>query len=124
MHRLKNAVHALGEKNDAAASDAIDTTIIDFDLADESVVPTWTIEMLDAFARGEPLGTWVSFTITGGEASDTLEFLRLLPEWLPVSYETEGERWTFRSRVLGRECIINFEASAYVIKLIGMPEPA
>ncbi len=124
MHRLKRAVTALGAEIASAASDAIDATITDFDLADESVVPAWTLEMLDAFTSGEPLRTWVPFTVVGAEASDTLEFLRLLPEWLPVSYVTDGERWTFRSVALGRECVINFEASAYVIKLIGTAEPA
>lgn len=127
MHRLKDAVttlaNALGHVLGIQELTAVDEAIEDFDLSDHEVVPVWILELLDAWSAGRITDDWVPFELIGMEASDTLQFLRELPTWLPVNVDDQGERWTLTSPRLPNEAIIAFEGDFYLVKPVGTPAP-
>ena len=127
MHRLKQAVTdlavALASPLDDARGKAIDQTLVDFELTDEAAIPGWVLDMLSAWTAGAATHGWVRFEVAGLDASDTLEFLRILHEWVPVELLNEGERWTFTATALSHEAIVTFEGDAYLVKPLGSAEP-
>jgi len=127
MHPLKDAVttlaKALGHMLGPQDLSAVDEAIENFDLSNDQVVPVWILEMLQTWSAGGITERWVPVELVGLEASDTLQFLRELPTWLPVSVDDRGERWTFTAPRLSSEAIIAFEGMFYLVKPVGAPEP-
>lgn len=127
MHRLKQAVMtlagAIGHELGPEELREIDETLEDFDLSNDELVPGWVLDLLDGWSAGRVSDGWVPFELAGMEASDTLQFLGELPQWLPVTVDNQGERWTLTSSRLTNEAIIAFEGDLYLIKAIGAPEP-
>lgn len=127
MHRLKRAIatlaDALGHALRADDLEALDDALDDLDLSGDAAVPDWVIALLDAWSGGRLTRGWVPFELRGAEASDTLQLLRDLPRWLPVTVDDEGERWTLTSPRLPHEAIIAFEGDLYLVKPVGAPEP-
>ncbi|MFT7679491.1 MAG: hypothetical protein ACI8QC_003493 [Planctomycetota bacterium] len=124
---LKTAVEALalsmGSELGPENASAVDKTLEEFELDSEDKVAGWLVQVLTDIANGETHQDWVQFDIAGLDSSDSLEFTRLLGEWLPIEVRNEGERWTIRSERLPSEAIITFEGSSYMTKPRGSPEP-
>lgn len=111
---LGGRIGAEGSEADRRAQ--IGKRMADAELADDAV-PAW---LLDAFAavRDEQVTDWVDFP-GHTDLTEVMDFVRGLPQVLPVPLEDNVESLTIVFEPLGREATVSWEGSCYRVSEIG-----
>jgi len=102
-----------------AVEEAVRTRLADQEIEGAEAVPTWLLDMLRAVRDGERDG-WIDYSrSTDVDDTNVLDFLRGLPELLPVTYENNEESWLFALPDRDLEVTISWEGSCYKVSRLG-----
>jgi hypothetical protein len=81
-------------------------------------VPAWLVHALRAILEEDSIG-WVDFARPNTDDTPVFDFIRNLPQLLPIILLDDVESWTFQFPTLSRELCISIEASCYKVGPIG-----
>jgi hypothetical protein len=113
----------LGARLGATAPEAERRTLVEARLSREGMegadaVPAWLLDLLRA-VRDRRLTEWIDFARGAGDDTHVLDFVRGLPDLLPVAYQNNEESWLLTFPRLNVEACISLEGSCYKVSELG-----
>ncbi len=113
----------LGARLQATSSEGerrqnIEARLTEEELEDADAVPSWLIDFLTAVRDGR-LTAWIDFKRGSGDDTNVFDFIRGLPDLLPVTYENNEESWLLTFPPIKIEACISLEGSCYKVSDLG-----
>jgi hypothetical protein len=120
---IKHALLILGARLQMTESEAVRAQMIEALLWENELnnpldVPDWLLEIIDHWVNNHTTD-WVDFERPDYDDTHVVDFIRHLPDILPMTFENNEESWEFTFPPFNLEACISWEGSCYKVSKLG-----